>query len=279
LIFGLAAAAKQRWIGRIERAGDVPAVERPTIPACLARVVALAADLNIREFEVPRSYLDEAAKQISGNASLDSGQLQVLAEAGVNAGHADLAYTASATGLERGGAREARFLLLRAQALPQQQFDRRALCAAAVVQLTRQNRDAELLERAANLLRGQLHSADLDLTPEEAAEVLRKEKAEPKFLARSGYGPDYRAILKEKLCDCPDCRRARGEEVEPDDDVDLDDIFNSIPIPRDMPKEIAQMLLEQSEQAVARGESPESFAARLFGSVGTEELKKKGRRR
>jgi hypothetical protein len=284
LIFGVATAAKQHSLERLEPPGALMPAERAAIPACLARVVALSQDLNSLGMQVPCTYIDEAAKQLPGiGGSLDASQLRVLADAGLSAQHLDLAYTASAAGLERGGPTEARFLLLRARALPQQQAQRRALCAAAVVQFARRHRDAQLLEEAVELLRGPLQSADLALTPEEAAEVLRKEKAEPKFFARSGRGPDYRAILKEKLCDCPECRRARGEVVEPfedsGDDMDLDEIFDEMPIPEDMPADVAKMFFEETRRAVNRGESLDSLLGRLFGSGTPRPSRRKGRRK
>ena len=288
LIFGLATAAKQASPVGIESPGALSPAERAAIPAALARVTALAKDMNSASLRLPLSYIDAAAQQLpASSASLETAQLQVLAEAGVGAGHADLAFTASAAGLERGGAGEARFLLLRARGLPEHQFQRRALCAAAVVQIARGNRDTELLEKAANLLRGPLHSADLELTPEQAAEVLRKEKAEPKFLSRSSDGPDYRAILKEKLCDCPTCRRARGEtpdsfDEDPEDDFedepDLDEIFANMPLPPDMPREVAEMIMEETRQAVESGESLDSLMSRLFGPGPSQRSRKKGRR-
>ena len=285
LIFGLARAAKQLSPVLLEPPGILTPAQLAGIPAALARVIALAKDMNSATIKIPLSYISAAAQQIPGNsASLDTAQIQELAEAGVNADHSDLAYTASAAGLERGGASEARFLLLRAQGLPPQQFQRRLLCAAAVVQIARQNRDTELLEKAANLLRGPLRSAELELTPAQAAEVLRKEKAEPEFLARSGNGPDYRDILKEKLCDCPECRRARGEapdsfDDEFEDEPDLDEILAGMPLPPDMPRDVAEMILEETRQAVERGESLDSLMSRLFGPGSSRRSGKKGRRR
>lgn len=289
LIFGLGMATKQLSPVLLESPETLTPAGRAAIPAALARVIALAKDMNSASLRIPQSYIDAAAQQLPGNsASLDTARIEVLAEAGVNANHSDLAYTASAAGLKRGGAGEARFILLRARGLPERQFRRRALCAAAVVQIARQNRDTELLEKAANLLRGPLRSADLELTPAQAAEVLRKEKAEPEFLAHSGEGPDYRDILQEKLCNCPECRRARGEapdsfadevEEEFEDEPDLDELFAGMSLPPDMPKDIAAMILEETRQAVKRGESLDSLMSRLLGPGASRRSEKKGRRR
>jgi len=279
LIFGAAVASKQRALEKLEEPGSLSTADRAAIPTSLARVTALFQDLNCGDCQISWPYIEEAAKQLRGSSSsLDAGQLQVLAEAGLNAKHFDLAYTASAAGLERGGATEARFLLLRARALPQLQFERRALCTAAAAHMARQHRDMDLLEQAVALLRGPLESADLVLTAEEAEEVLRKEKAEPASLGRNAPGPDYGAMLRKKLCDCPDCRRERGESVEPFEDMDLDEILASTPLPPDMPKEIAQILLEETKRAVERGESLDSLMARLFGPEARSGSKKRRRK-
>jgi hypothetical protein len=66
------------------------------------------------------------------------------------------------------------------------------------------------------------------------------------------------------LCDCPKCRRARGEAVSPfedfeeddDDDLDLDEILDQTEIPPDMPPEIAKILFEETRKAVAARRVP-----------------------
>jgi hypothetical protein len=67
-----------------------------------------------------------------------------------------MAYAASAAGLKRGGSSEAAFLLLRAQALPDDDFVRRSVCAATAAELARRARDLPLLEEAVDFLRGEL---------------------------------------------------------------------------------------------------------------------------
>jgi len=288
-LFGVAVAAKQRALaGAVESPETLTPGERAGIPACLARVIGLARDLNSLDLQIPWTYIQETAAQLpASGASLNTAQLHLLAEAGVKAEHFDLAYVASSAGLERGGATEARFLLLRAQALPPQQFNRRALCAAAAAYLARQQRDMDLVEEATDLLSRPLRSADLVLTAEEAEEVLRREKAEPKSRGRNAPGPNYRELLQKRLCDCPDCRRARGEAVEPfeddpfddepEDDLDLDEVFAGMPIPEDMPPEVAKMLFEETQRAVDRGESLDSLLSRFFGPGAAGSRKKRGK--
>jgi len=128
---------------------------------------------------------------------------------------------------------------------------------------------------------------DLSLTPEQASTVVRKEKAERVFPTANRPGPGYGDLLGAALCNCPKCRRARGEAVGPfedfeedDDDVDLDAFLDGMELPPDMPPEIARILLEETQKSVQRGESLDSLLNRLFGSgTGFGGRRKKGRRR
>ena len=137
-----------------------------------------------------------------------------------------------------------------------------------------------LVERAVELLRGPFESDGLSMTLDQAAEVLRKEKAEPAFPKGLARTPDYSDILPDELCQCPDCRRARGETVEPsaDPDFDEEDLLDEIEVPPDMPPEIARILFEETAKAVRQGESLDELISRLMGG-GRGGKRKKGRRR
>ena len=187
-----------------------------------------------------------------------------------------MAYAVSAVGLSRGGETEARFLLLRARSLPERQFERRAVCAAAAAELARHQRDSELVKEAVELVRGPYGSDSPPLTLDQARQVLQTEKAEPAVTRPGRRAPDYRGIVGAQ-CPCPKCRRARGEAVDPfDDDVDFDE--EAFGIPPDMPPEIARMLFEETKDAVRRGESLDEFMARLTGRGLPRRKRKKGRR-
>jgi hypothetical protein len=56
--------------------------------------------------------------------------------------------------LAKGGATEARFLLLRARALPSWEFERRSDCIAVTAELARRQRDMALVDAAVDLQRG-----------------------------------------------------------------------------------------------------------------------------
>jgi hypothetical protein len=276
--------------------------ERSALPVSLARVAVLAKDLGIVRFELPAAYINEAANQFArASGSLDTSQLRTLGETALASGHLEFAYAASAAGLSRGGpnsvpaeahAGAARFLLLRAQSLPERQSDRRAICAAAAAELARAQRDMEVIDGAVELARGAFGPEPLSLTPDQAGEVLRKEKAASKFNSR---GPDYASLLPRMQCDCPKCRRARGEmpgpfDVEDDDDDDDFDDFDPIDeaemerlfnqhVPKGMPPEISRMLFEVMKEAYLNGESLEEILSDLMAPERSRGKGRKGRRK
>ncbi len=260
--------------------------ERASLPAAMARVAELAEDMRIT-LSLPKAWLYETQKQLwQDRDALDTARLRTLAEAALRAKFTDLAYAATAAGLERGVATEARFLFLRAQSLPAWQSDRSEVCAAAAATLARQKRDTELIEEAVELLHGPLDADDLTVTLDQAAEVLRKEKAE-QTVPGNGPGPDYSDILgeyyedgvMEDICQCPNCRRRRGEmgesDFEPDDSYDEEFLRG---MPEDMPPELGRMFLEETKRAVMNGESIEQVLSRLTGQL-MPGGRKKGRRK
>ena len=286
LIFGVANASKQGALEKTPPVETLGKTERAALPEAVIRVVELAKDMQMSQ-PIPGDWLAEAATQFPRSSqSLNVGQLQTLAEAGLSAEHFKLAYAVSGAGLERGGPTEASFLLLRAVALPEYQEERRGVCAVAAAQLARQQRHMDVVEKAVELIADSPFS-DLSLTPEQASTVVREEKAERAFPTSYRPGPDYSELLGAAACQCPKCRRARGEAVGPfedfeedDGDLDLDAILDGTQLPPDMPPVIARMLFEETRKSVERGESLDSLLNRVFGSgAGFGRRRKKGRRR
>jgi hypothetical protein len=287
LIFGVATAAKH--------AGELPLVEtlgkaeRARLPEAVIRVAELAKDMQMDQ-KITGGWLTETAKQFPRSSqALALGQLQTLAEVGLGAKRFELTYAVSAAGLARGGPTEANFLLLRALSLPDEGDGRWAVCAAAAAQLARQHRQMDVVEKAVELLADSPFET-LTLSPEKAAGVVQKEKAERAFPTPYSPGPDYRDILNAGPCNCPKCRRKRGEAVSPfddfaeddddGDDADLDALFEELEIPEDMPPEIAKMLLNETKRSVEKGESLDSLLNRVFGpGAGFGGKRKKGGRR
>jgi hypothetical protein len=222
-------------------------------------------------------YLDGVAMDLSrGAQAMNAEQLLTLAKAGVAANHFQLAYAATCAGLERGGSMEAKFLLLRSKGLPKGLTERRMVCAAAAVELARQRLDMELVADAVQTLH-QLAPQGFSVSFEEADEIIRKEKQARTISADGTPSPDYSDLFGTEECQCPECRRRRGEEPDFDDD-ELDSIFGP-EIPPDMPPEIAAMLYEETAKAVESGESLEDLLSRLQRCGGFSKKKKKGKRK
>jgi hypothetical protein len=292
LILGVANASKQIALEQLPPIEKLAKAERGALPEAVIRVVELARDMQMVQ-PIPSDWMAETAKQFQRNSqSLNVAQLETLAEAGLSVEQFELTYTVSGAGLERGGPTEANFLLLRAKSLPEYQEERRAVCASAAAQLARQQRQMDVVEKAVELLADSAFD-DLSFTSEQASTVVRKEKAERAFPTGYRPGPDYSDLLGAAgSCNCPKCRRARGEAVAPfedapfedfeeeDDDLDLDAMLDGTELPPDMPPEIARMLLEETRKSVERGESLDSLLNRVFGpEAGFGGRRRKGRRR
>jgi tetratricopeptide (TPR) repeat protein len=289
LIFGMATIAKRG--GAFLPAKALSKQERKTIPASLARVIALAKDLGITKFQLPVGYFAEAEKQFAGvKNSLDADQVFSLGEAGVVTGHPKLGWAASGEGLKRGGPSEARFLLLRARAIPPGHGPRYVALAAAAAELGRFHRDMDVVDRAVEIVRNPFGGESISLKLEQARDVVRKELASSAFPGETfSPGPDYSDLLPlpAKPCQCPECRRQRGEpagvyeedlfDEEEDDEPEFDEaemerIFNQS-LPKGMPPDLAKELLEIMKESFVTGESPEEIMSRVLGGGG----KKKGR--
>jgi hypothetical protein len=281
LVCGIAAAAKRRAV-ELPRVKALSRAEQSALPADIARLVAIAKDVGIKKFFLPIAYMEEAAKQFKRvRDSLDIGQLRNLAETALVTDFDELAYAASGEGLSRGGETEARFLVLRARSMPKHQGTRHMICAAAAAELARPHRDMETVGEAVDLVRGVFDSGPFSLTLEQAREVVQKEIAASVYPAGNSRGPDYSGLMPGRLCDCPECRRARGEMSVPlgdddfddeDFDEDLDDakmekIFNDR-VPPGMPPEMAQMLFEILKEGYRNGLSPDEILDSLDEMAG-----------
>ena len=287
VLAALARATKQEgyltWVERLDKK------ERARLPEALVRAADLTKDLGL-DLAITHGWLAETAKQFpQSGQSLQVKQLRTLAEVALGLGESELAFAVAGAGLQRGGPTEARFLLARAQALPQTTNERWVVCAAAAAQLARQQRQMDVVDQAIELL-AESSFNDLTLTSEQASTVLKTEKAEHAFPTPFRRGPDYSDMLSDYFCDCPKCRRARGESVGPfddldedyfndneEDDEDLESTLDQIPILPDMPPEIAKIIVRETTKAVKCGESLDSVMNRLLGA-GAVGSRKKGRR-
>jgi hypothetical protein len=278
LALGIAAAAKCRNID-LPRAKHLGPEDRSALPAAIARVVSIATDMGIANFKMPLEYVDEAARQFAqASSSLDTGQLRSLAETARAAGNVQFSYSVSGEGLRRGGSTQARFLLLRARSLPEGLKERLAVCAAAAAELARAHRDHDIVSEAVDMVRSVYGAESFSLTSDQAASVVQKEIAAADYPEGGRGGPDYSDLLPDELCDCPDCRRARGESAFSFDGdfLDEEDFENGSPdekkldkffaqgIPPGMPSELRQVMLEVMKEGFRRGETPEETMARVM---------------
>jgi hypothetical protein len=222
----------------------------------LARVAVLVTGARI-PLVIPSGWKTETARQFpKSHHLLNEDQLRALAEAALSVYDRELSYAISAVGLERGGLSEALFLLLRARALPEKEFVRRGVCSAAAAELARRQRDMVLVDEALKFLRDDLATDGPEITLEEAAGILKKEKAATKFPKGKVRGPDYSDLAPEP-CQCPECRRARGQYVDPsefldfDDDEDDDEDMDGLDLPPDMYQALNELFTR-----MARGGRP-----------------------
>jgi hypothetical protein len=288
LISGIAAASKLFDSADLPPVKALGKLERAAIPASLARVTALATDLGIiTKFQFPVSYLTETEAQFPGvSGSLEIEQIRLLGELGVATEHPRLAWAASQAGLGRGGSTEARFLWLRARAVPLGHGPRSLALAAAAASLGRFHRDTEVVDQAVEMVRNPFGGDSISLTLEQAREVVRKELASPVFPDRSHPGPDYGDLMPAKPCQCPDCRRKRGETFGPfdqDEEVgmaefdedEMERIFRE-GAPKDLPPDVSRMLFQVLKEAFLNGEPFDEIMSQITGGGGG---KKKGRRK
>jgi hypothetical protein len=181
-----------------------------SLAGAVARACALGDDMNVA-FTIPRELERKIFKELSDDpCNLEARQLRALGEAAQRHNLRELAYAASAAGLVKGGTTEARFLLLRAQALPSWEFERRSDCLAVAAELARRQRDMTLVEEAVDLQRGHgglgmdflgpLESMDeraFSRTTEQVNAVLKREKQSRTFPVEESE-PFYGAFEEEE---------------------------------------------------------------------------------
>ncbi|MFO8072677.1 MAG: hypothetical protein R6V85_12470 [Polyangia bacterium] len=262
---------------------DAPALVPPgSIALAAARVCAIGED-HEAPLGPPRQWRKRIVDDLAaGSGALGATELAALARAATRARQHDLAYAASGAGLALGSPHAARFLLLRADALPPARWLRILMCLRAALGLARRAGDSELVgeiltahresgRRArfpATLLRGGGVLEELDHSRTE--EVILRERDAASRPSSAGDDPTDSWWTEELApCDCPACRRARGEEPLPrgeeiDDAVDqgdeegpvldsLDSLREILMSQLDMPPE---MLHEFIEEMIEREGNP-----------------------
>jgi len=195
-----------------------------------ARVSVLGDDVGA-PFTIPTAWHGGLWQELTnGQGELASRQLEMLGKVALRTNQKELAYAASVAGLEMGGDQEARFLLLRARALPEWEIERRDDCIAATIELGRRRRDMSIINEAMELWRGRRNALtnffdwlgsenwhDFSMTTEELNAVLQHEKHSRRFpLDRHAR---YRAPFRETVF-LDDAEPEKDDEPFTLDDID-----------------------------------------------------------
>ena len=215
-------------------------------------------------------------------SATDAAQLLVLGEAALGDSARELAYAVSGAGLALLTA-HARFLYLRARALPIWMDIRREGCLRAALELARRERDGELSGKILDHLGGRF-SPDIrtDSLPSElSGEIIEEELRLKKFpTTPRDNEPRYATQLVSRTdgdCDCPKCRARRGEPVdwdeEDDEDIWDEEDFDGPPL-KAIPEAIAAILdilpaaeRERILKAIESGADPLEIIDRIDQAV------------
>jgi hypothetical protein len=173
-----------------------------SLASAIARACALGDDVGVA-FSIPPAWESRILQELSKKPDkLEVRQLLALGEAALRRNRRELAYAASAVGLDKGGDTEGRFVLMRARALPGGDVQRRGDCLAAAAELGRRHRDMDLVDEAVDLQRGgsgrpsffdwvvSMHEPDSSMSTARLNQVLKREKRSRK-LPVSKWVPEY----------------------------------------------------------------------------------------
>lgn len=182
-------------------------------------------------FAIPFQWQKDLEKELNGRKfKVDSSVLDIFSESVIKYSN-ELAFAASGAGLRMAGSNKAKFLKIRAQSLPYYCAERRRACFAAAAQMAKQQRDMDLLAEIVDIGRDSMGSSFLgfdivrpdtfSMEPDEVESVIKDESKEKKFpkdfISRKGIsilndliGPGAAGFEDE--CNCPECRKARGEK-------------------------------------------------------------------
>jgi hypothetical protein len=277
LVASLARASKFGVTVQLPAASSIGKASARGLLSSVARLSELARDLGIVQFKIPPGYLGEAHRRFPQVCdSLTVSQLATLGETALAEGNLHFAYAISDAGMNREGStlgpRASGFLLLRSRSLPDWASGRRSVCAAAAAELARSHGDMDVVGEALELLREGFDNEPLSLTLKQAGEVMRTEKGASTFPVGARREPDYNGLLPGRLCDCPECRSARGELPDSDcfDEIAMRRLFDE-KLPDGIPPDAAEELFDLMKNAFLNGETAED----IFGGMGKGKKRKR----
>jgi hypothetical protein len=211
---------------------------KESLAAAAARGCALGDDLGW-PLTIPADFEKQLLDELGRTpCAMDARQLRLLAEAALRLDRRYLAFAASGAGLAKGGATEARFLLLRGRALPEYEPERRGQCFAAAAELARRQRDMGLVDEAVECRRGHFFMGQMNpllkdsspMSADQLNKVLNLEKHASEF-------PKFKSHkLETPFDDEPffDDDEADDDDDEFDDDVgpvtaqEFDEVMNQL---------------------------------------------------
>ncbi len=271
----------------------------PDFLTALARVAIISPEFGMEDIWVTVPDLKDAAAQIKKDgASLSTDHLLALGRVGEDFDWRELSHAVTVAGLGRSPESDPAFLLLRAVCLPGGP-DRRDICAQAAAVLGREQRNDAVVTEALEFRSTFFGPSLANMTVEQAREVARKEKEARSFPKYGDRGPDYRDLI-EARCDCPACRRKRGESISPEqeerwydeaaEDLDASPAFDDDMeeelrsaffrlVPSGIPPEVARSMFDIFRTGMREGIPPELVMSQMRKMLGQEERAgKKGKR-
>ena len=270
-----------------------------SVLVAMAAAAGIAEELEIPQFQIPFGAFQEATKHFFTNCvTLTTTQLRLLGEVAMENGRDEFAYLVSAAGLKREDSTVATFMFLRAESMVSKMShqqneeveDRIEICATAARVLAQHHRDAELAAAAMTFLNAEFGGEPMPLTLAQAQEVVKRERGAPIYpLHGNSGGPQYVDMMEEKFCDCPDCRRKRGEteDSEPFDFTGSEPKFDEERIrellnqkaPKGTSPEMIDLIYAQLKNAYLNPSLMEEALSRAFGDDVPVGKKKKGKRK
>ncbi len=185
----------------------------------IGRVNAMVHDFGYR-VRVPDDLKSAVEWEFRDGVAASEAVIEAAGKAALVQGWNEVAFLASAAGFKKGHEGEPRFLMLRAQALPDWEEERRDACLAAAIALARQRQDTALTAEAVELRRRYSSFYDLgmagpedELTPKGLIRVLefeRNAKLPPTKVTRGWEEDGYRPARR------PRRRRKKARFVPPE---------------------------------------------------------------
>jgi hypothetical protein len=207
-----------------ERLKWLTAYKEKDIVNAIARAYQIGSDVDV-EMLLPVKWGAMLAKWLKrSDCDLDSAGLLTVAQAALVAEWPEVAYYCCGYGLQKGGPLQARFMFLRGKSLPYSVETRRQDCFAAALELAKRVRDMDLVAEIADAGRRMLNpfggfnrlgpdmldAGDLGMDDQTLKTVTDSECRTRKYPKGSRW-PFFSGGRPPAPCQCPACRRARGE--------------------------------------------------------------------